>query len=102
METSNGGERFTECRHPAVLVDLCEDGAFDAILAVTEFPDLDLVRQLQCLQYDGDLVGVWACAVGMENEWLHVDRLFVGSVIGGAGTARGLRKVQRTGMISLG
>lgn len=97
-----GGERFTEGRHSAVLVDLRENGAFDTVLAVTKFPDLDLVGQLQCLQYDGDFVGVWACAVGVENEWLHVERLFVVSVIYGVGTARGLWEAQSGGMIDLG
>ena len=67
----DGGVWVLEGGDPSVRVDGGEGGAFDAIGGVAEVPEFDGVGEGEELEGDGDFVGVGACGVGVEDEWLE-------------------------------
>ena len=67
----------------AVLVYLGEDGAFDAVFGIAEFPELDVVGDLEGFEEDGCFERVWARAVGVEGEGFDVGGHLGGCVVCG-------------------
>lgn len=78
LPTDYAGVRIFKCRDTAILIDLEERLALDALLwVVAELPALDFIRKLEELECDCNLDWVWSSSVCVEDEGFRSDMMVV-------------------------